>query len=235
MDKKLVGIIGAVIVIIAIVVGVLFFINKKTDSTNLDNTQNSSTSDKANELDKYIDGMDTDQIENTLNNETTDTQKDVFQHAIDEIAVPDIGSDITVDEDGTAHYTDTSGNDVEVEVDQEIKNKTEEELDDDYDQMMQALKDYQTVGGNSSNTGNQNNSNSNTSNNQQPTGSNTGSLSTGNIDYEDDISDEEYLEIERRLNEQYIQNGGTLIGSEREGQISASEEEYIASQLRPVN
>ena len=49
--------------------------------------------------------------------------------------------------------------------------------------------------------------------------------------YGDDLTDEEYLEIERRLNEQYIQNGGTLIGSEGEGQISASEEEYIGTIL----
>lgn len=49
--------------------------------------------------------------------------------------------------------------------------------------------------------------------------------------YDDDLTDEEYLEIERRLNEQYIQNGGTLIGSEGEGQISASEEEYIGTIL----
>lgn len=49
--------------------------------------------------------------------------------------------------------------------------------------------------------------------------------------YGDDLTDEEYLEIERRLNEQYIQNGGTLIGSEGEGQISVSEEEYIGTIL----
>ena len=234
MNKRLVGIITAIIVVIALVAGIFFFMNKDTDNSNVDNTQNSSTSDKANELDKYIDGMGTEQIEDTLNKEPTDTQKDSFQYAIEEIAVPEIGSDIIIDDEGTAHYTDTAGNDVEVEVDQEIKNKTDEELEDDYEQMMQALKDYQTVGGNSNNTGNQNNSN-NTSNNQQPTGNNTGSPSTGNIDYEDDISDEEAAEARRKAEEAFLNNGGTIITDQREGQISASEEEYIASQLRPAN
>ena len=235
MNKRLVGTIGAVIVVIALVAGIFFFMNKDTDNPNADNTQNSSTSDKANELDKYIDGMDTEQIEDTLNKEPTDTQKDSFQHAIEEVAVPEIGSDIIVDDEGTAHYTDTAGNDVEVEVDQEIKNKTDEELEDDYEQMMQALKDHQTVGGNSNNTGNQNNSNNNTSNNQQPTGNNTGSSSTGNIDYEDDISDEEAAEARRKAEEAFLNNGGTITKGEGEGQISASAEEYIASQLRPAN
>lgn len=63
---------------------------------------------------------------------------------------------------------------------------------------------------------------------QQQTG---GTQQQNPSSYGDDLTDEEYLEIERRLNEQYIQNGGTLIGSEREGQISASEEEYIGTIL----
>ena len=64
---------------------------------------------------------------------------------------------------------------------------------------------------------------------QQQTGGNQQQPQTSS--YDDDLTDEEYLEIERRLHEQYIQNGGTLIGSEREGQISASEEEYIGTIL----
>lgn len=63
---------------------------------------------------------------------------------------------------------------------------------------------------------------------QQQTG---GTQQQNPSSYGDDLTDEEYLEIERRLNEQYIQNGGTLIGSEGEGQISASEEEYIGTIL----
>ena len=49
--------------------------------------------------------------------------------------------------------------------------------------------------------------------------------------YEDDLTPEEYAEIERQLREQYIQNGGSLTDSGREGQISASEEEYIGTIL----
>ena len=63
---------------------------------------------------------------------------------------------------------------------------------------------------------------------QQQTG---GTQQQNPSSYGDDLTDEEYLEIERRLHEQYLQNGGTLIGSEREGQISASEEEYIGTIL----
>ena len=49
--------------------------------------------------------------------------------------------------------------------------------------------------------------------------------------YEDDLTPEEYAEIERQLREQYIQSGGNLTDSGREGQISASEEEYIGTIL----
>ena len=63
---------------------------------------------------------------------------------------------------------------------------------------------------------------------QQQTG---GTQQQNPSSYGDDLTDEEYLEIERRLHEQYIQNGGTLIGSEGEGQLSASEEEYIGTIL----
>ena len=42
---------------------------------------------------------------------------------------------ITVDEDGTAHYTDKDGDEITIEIDQTIKDKTDEELDDDYEEI----------------------------------------------------------------------------------------------------
>ena len=49
--------------------------------------------------------------------------------------------------------------------------------------------------------------------------------------YEDDLTPEEYAEIERQLREHIIQSGGTIVTDQREGQISASEEEYIGTIL----
>ena len=49
--------------------------------------------------------------------------------------------------------------------------------------------------------------------------------------YDDDLTPEQAAEARRKAEEAFINNGGTLIGSEREGQISASEEEYIGTIL----
>lgn len=196
----------------------------------VDTTKPTTTTEKAEEFNQYIENMDTQDIENTLNEKPTDTQKDAFDHAIGEIALPEINSEITLDEDGTAHYIDTEGNEVEVGLDETVINKTEEELEDDYERMLAELKGYQA--GSTSNTqGTQ--GNQGTTGNQATPGTN-GGLAGNNIDASDDISPEEYAEVQRKLYEQILEDGGTLIGSEGGGQISQSEEEYIRNKLNGV-
>ena len=64
---------------------------------------------------------------------------------------------------------------------------------------------------------------------QQQTGGNQQQPQTSS--YDDDLTPEQAAEARRKAEEAFINNGGTLIGSEREGQISASEEEYIGTIL----
>ena len=49
--------------------------------------------------------------------------------------------------------------------------------------------------------------------------------------YGDDLTPEQYAEIQRQLREDYINSGGTITDSGRDGQISDSEEEYIGTIL----
>ena len=64
---------------------------------------------------------------------------------------------------------------------------------------------------------------------QQQTGGNQQQPQTSS--YDDDLTPEQAAEALRKAEEAFINNGGTLIRSEREGQISASEEEYIGTIL----
>lgn len=177
-----------------------------------------STSDTANILDNYIEDMDSQQIKDVLTQEPTDIQKDTFECVINEFSIPDIGSEITVDEEGTAHYTDTAGNEVEVEADQNLINKSDEELKADYNKMMEELKNYQNI--NKENVSKADTSNSNNKQN------------TDNISYGDDLTPEQYAEVERQVRELFEQNGGTIItDSGREGQIDDETEEYIRKRL----
>lgn len=64
---------------------------------------------------------------------------------------------------------------------------------------------------------------------QQQTGGNQQQPQTSS--YDDDLTPEQAAEARRKADEAFINNGGTLIGSEGEGQISDSEEEYIGTIL----
>ena len=64
---------------------------------------------------------------------------------------------------------------------------------------------------------------------QQQTGGNQQQPQTSS--YDDDLTPEQAAEARRKAEEAFLNGGGTLIGSEREGQISASEEEYIGTIL----
>ena len=64
---------------------------------------------------------------------------------------------------------------------------------------------------------------------QQQTGGNQQQPQTSS--YDDDLTPEQAAEARRKAEEAFLNGGGTLIGSEGEGQISASEEEYIGTIL----
>lgn len=236
MNKKAAISIAVILAVVLAVGGFVFTrLNSKAgQQPTVDTTKPTTTTEKAEEFNQYIENMDTQDIENTLNEKPTDTQKDAFDHAIGEIALPEINSEITIDEDGTAHYIDTEGNAVEVGLDETVINKTEEELEDDYERMLAELKGYQ-AGSNSNTQGTQGNQGTQGTTGNQATPGTNASLAGNNIDASDDISPEEAAEARRKAEEEFIKNGGTLTTDQREGTISGSEREYIGTHLKPAN
>lgn len=133
----IIGIISAIILVLAIVLAVFFMKGKQPVTPDNSNT----TDDIVNNVHESLPELSKEEIKETLQTEVSDEQKEAYNEAITKIAIPerDKSSEITVDEEGTAHYTDVNGNDVSIEMDQSIKDKTDEELDAEYDELMEKL------------------------------------------------------------------------------------------------
>ena len=233
MNKKAIRIAAVIVVLIAIVIGVFMLKGKDTQEPTID------TSKMAGELNGHLPNMSESETKDVLDTPTTEDQDKVFNTAIDTIKIPEIDSEITVDENGTAHYTDKDGDEVTIEIDQTIKDKTDEELDDDYDEMMQAIRDAASNGGTSNNS---NNNSSGTQNNQNNSGSNQGNNSnnTGTSNNNSDtLTQEELSEMEQLMKDKFLKdreeakaNGATI----REGDALTDQDiEDIGNQLIPVN
>ena len=233
MNKKAIRIAAVIVVLIAIVIGVFMLKGKDTQEPTID------TSKMAGELNGHLPNMSESETKDVLDTPTTEDQDKVFNTAIDTIKIPEIDSEITVDEDGTAHYTDKDGDEITIEIDQTIKDKTDEELDDDYEEMMQAIRDAASNGGTSNNS---NNNSSGTQNNQNNIGNtqdsnpnNTGASNNNS----DTLTQEELSEAERIMKEKVLknreeakENGATVV----EGNVLTDEDiEGIGSMLRPVD
>ena len=142
MSKKAIIIAAAIIAVLIAIVAVVFIFNPFQNNGDKDVSQ-IDTSKMADELDDAIPGMDKDEIEDVLNREVTDEQKDLFEDALGIISLDSPkaeDSEIVVDEEGNAHYTDKDGNEVVVGVDEHVTSMTEEELDDEYEQILLELQ-----------------------------------------------------------------------------------------------
>ncbi len=184
MNKRLVGIITAIIVVIAIVVGVFMIKGAKdNEGPSIPDQSNSEIKQKADEISKDIPGLDAEDVEDILKEETTDGQKSAFNDATDIIT---IDSSATFDEEGKLHITDTEGNDVVIDEHphQDVLDMTEEEAEEDLDRIMEELNNYINKPGQSNQNTNQNGGQS-TGNTEGTTGNNTGSNQntghTGNV------------------------------------------------------
>ena len=144
MNKKVIGIVAAAIVLILAIVIAVFALKGK-EQGEVDNTNNPqmTTDDIINTVKEDLPDKTEEEIKDKLQTEVNDEKKDAYSDAISIIAVPEVdkSAGITVDEDGTAHYKDTNGNDVSVEIDQSIKDKTDEELEEDFDEIMNKLNE----------------------------------------------------------------------------------------------
>ena len=195
MNKKAIRIVAVIVVLIAIVIGVFMLKGKDTQEPTID------TSKMAGELNGHLPNMSESETKDVLDTPTTEDQDKVFNTAIDTIKIPEIDSEITVDEDGTAHYTDKDGDEITIEIDQTIKDKTDEELDDDYEEMMQAIRDAAAKGGTSNNSQSGNNSSNNQNNTENNQNNNSNNTNSSNNN-----SDPDMAEIEQAVMEQYIKD-----------------------------
>lgn len=142
MNKKVV-IPVAIILIIAIVVGVFLFVRK--DSGTPDVTHNPNNGAIADSLDKEIEIMTRDEIKDVLDTPTNDEKDNTFQSAIDVIELPD-SSTTEVKEDGNLYTTTEDGTEVKVDIDQGIFDKTDEEAEENFDEIMQRLEEVKKTG-----------------------------------------------------------------------------------------
>ena len=195
MNKKAIRIAAVIVVLIAIVIGVFMLKGKDTQEPTID------TSKMAGELNGHLPNMSESETKDVLDTPTTEDQDKVFNTAIDTIKIPEIDSEITVDEDGTAHYTDKDGDEITIEIDQTIKDKTDEELDDDYEEMMQAIRDAAAKGGTSNNSQSGNNSSNNQNNTENNQNNNSNNTNSSNNN-----SDPDMAEIEQAMKEQLLKD-----------------------------
>ena len=228
MNKKAIRIVAVIVVLIAIVIGVFMLKGKDTQEPTID------TSKMAGELNGHLPNMSESETKDVLDTPTTEDQDKVFNTAIDTIKIPEIDSEITVDEDGTAHYTDKDGDEITIEIDQTIKDKTDEELDDDYEEMMQAIRDAAAKGGTSNNSQSGNNSSNNQNNTENNQNNNSNNTNSSNNN-----SDPDMAEIEQAMKEQLLKDreeakaNGANFG---EGDPLSNEDiEAIGSMLVPVD
>ena len=228
MNKKAIRIVAVIVVLIAIVIGVFMLKGKDTQEPTID------TSKMAGELNGHLPNMSESETKDVLDTPTTEDQDKVFNTAIDTIKIPEIDSEITVDEDGTAHYTDKDGDEITIEIDQTIKDKTDEELDDDYEEMMQAIRDAAAKGGTSNNSQSGNNSSNNQNNTENNQNNNSNNTNSSNNN-----SDPDMAEIEQAMKEQLLKdreeakaNGANFGGGDP---LSNEDIEAIGSMLVPVD
>ena len=228
MNKKAIRIAAVIVVLIAIVIGVFMLKGKDTQEPTID------TSKMAGELNGHLPNMSESETKDVLDTPTTEDQDKVFNTAIDTIKIPEIDSEITVDEDGTAHYTDKDGDEITIEIDQTIKDKTDEELDDDYEEMMQAIRDAAAKGGTSNNSQSGNNSSNNQNNTENNQNNNSNNTNSSNNNSDPDMAEIEQAMKERLLKdrEEAKANGANFGGGDP---LSNEAIEKIGSMLVPVD
>lgn len=164
MNKRVVGIIAAVV--IAIIVIVVAIVGLKG---NKDNKIVEDTNKLAQELDPYVTDMTKEEIKDTLNTKYTPEQQEIAEEIFDANHVPEIDTaqKITVSDEGVATYTDTEGRTIEYQLDQDILDMDDEDAEAETAAILAALNDP-TLGmglapeaenNNTGNTGNENQGN----------------------------------------------------------------------------
>ena len=146
MNKKIIGIVIGVVIIVAIAAGLFILEPWDTDDTTpgTDTTTQDEISDLTNSIQEQLPDKTEEEIQEELEEDLTDEQLKAFNDAIDNNYVPyaDENSETTYDEEnGTINYTDENGNPVSLQIDEQLKGATDEEAQEIYDQTQQRLQD----------------------------------------------------------------------------------------------
>ena len=225
MNKKVIGIIIGLLVIVAIITGLLVFKpwapNSQDEGTQVDN------SELAGEIEGYIDDMDKEEIEDTLDQEMSDEQLEMMDEIINKHTVPSV-DEIDIDEDGTMTYTDNEGNTVVREPNEEILGMTEDELAAENEKIDQTILDY--INGNSGNPGDPGDEGSTGNNTKPNTGANVGNANNEQPEPDSEnshdtaMSEDELAEI---FKQQMEQSGG--IGNN--GEPTQADRDWISGSI----
>ena len=149
MNKKIIGIVIGLLVVVAIIIGL--FVLKSWAPSGQEEGNQVDNSELADGLDDYIPDMDKEEIEDTLDDELTDAQLDAFNDALANAKLPE---DTGVNEDGNLYIVDDG---IEKEIDhphQDIIDMTDEEAQDRLDEIKQQLGDMMDDGNPSEEDGN---------------------------------------------------------------------------------
>lgn len=149
MNKKVV-IPVAIILIIAIVVGVFLFVRKDNKEPVIDNNQNTvvDNSEMANALAPIM-GKDNNEVKDILDKPLDSDKQEQMDITITDIISAPGGGDVEINENGDMTYTTVDGTVVEEQFRQDIVDKSEEEIEEDFDKIMDELQAQIKNGGQS--------------------------------------------------------------------------------------
>lgn len=144
----IIGIISAIILVLAIVLAVFFMKGKQPvtqDNTEQDNNSTVDTNQMATDIQKYQEDRDTEDIKKDLDKQATQQQIDAMDDVIQKVTLPD---NAELNDKGDVIVKDEEGNELEVNVssnDERIDAaETDEELEDIYNELRSVLEGNKT-------------------------------------------------------------------------------------------
>lgn len=202
MNKKIIASVAAIL-LLTVIVAIVFIVRGK-DSKELDDTTNPvvDNSEMAGNLAPIL-GKDENDVKDTLDKPLTDKQQESIGNLLDSVTIPE--GEIHINENGDMSYKTADGTIVEEEFRQDIVDKTEEEIEEDFDKIMEELQAQINNGGKPTGT----NSQTTTTTTQSPTPGQTQNPGDFNTETGEtsDMTDEDLKDWANRRHQAAIEQG----------------------------